>query len=178
MTLDQLINRIKLVVSQTTGGKTLDTEVPIEVLLPRVFDKVASDFAKDASTINYLRSNHTVVFTSGSGPVPSSVNPEFFETIVFATNFQYSYIRDYFDFLGEKDDPSAVVNFFTVANGNIILDSTYSGSLTISCITVPDVPTAPSTTVVATDNFINQVISYTAAVLTGSINLKEVGLAQ
>lgn len=178
MTLLELVERIKQTALEI-GGPVLDTDIIVEILLPRVLDVVASNAVKDEQGLNALRANHNVVFTAGVGALPTYVKEDYADSFAFVDNEGASYKKSYFDFAQSNSD---FVDSFHVANSNIYfrqkssIAGQYGGTLVINAVTTPSLPTLSSDTVTLRSNLLEQVIASTAAIIKGEIPLAYIGL--
>jgi hypothetical protein len=83
MTLDELIERIRQVAGANVESPLLNTTMLIEIVLPRVMQKVAADAVRDDNQLNALRADHTLSIVSGVVSCPATIKEEYAESIVF-----------------------------------------------------------------------------------------------
>lgn len=188
MTLNEVINRIQLVVSQTkqepANSAFLDTSVLTEVLLPRVFTFVVANAVKDENQLSALRQNHTLTFTDGVATLPETIKEKYADSIyvVDADSGSFSnasYKRHFLDYATGTNNFCAK---FTVQNRQVLYrnggqpSGAFAGSLTINAITLPTLPSTVSTAVDLKDHLLEEVISICASVIQGQIPLANFGL--
>lgn len=126
MTLNEVIERIRLLASNIGGGipdaRLLSTEVISEILLPRVFEIVTQNAVKDPDNLNSLRKDHTIAVANGVGTLPESIKEEFASSIFISdvsgtnisTKYWDSYAPQYQDYY--NDSLNSLVGQFTVRN--------------------------------------------------------------
>lgn len=95
----------------------LDSEVIIEILLPRVFSVVTQNVVKDPNNLNALRKDHTVAFTAGVGTLPESIKEEYVESLYFPIFPYASYIPRYEEY--SQLSQSVNIDYFTIQNRQI-----------------------------------------------------------
>lgn len=183
MTLLELIERVKTVATGTEMGpadpRMLDSEVLIEIILPRAFDIVVKQITKDEKSLNTLRMDQTLTFTAGVATLPDSIDEQYTDSIYFKNSPMASFIPRYEDFILA---PRRIVDTFTIANGSIYYreagDEDIGGPQTqvINAITIPVLPTLISDQVVARDHVIEQIIFYAASIVNGSTSLDKASM--
>jgi hypothetical protein len=178
MTLDELIERIRQVAGANVESPLLNTTMLIEIVLPRVMQKVAADAVRDDNQLNALRADHTLSIVSGVVSCPATIKEEYAESIVFLSAPATSYKTDAFDF----SNGSSLFDAFRVDSGNIhfrqagLSAGIFTGTKTINAITLPALPTLSTDTVNLKDNLLQEVIAVTASLIKGEIPLAAFGL--
>lgn len=134
-------------------------EMLAETLVPQVFQAAARDAAGDPSRFQQFLYDHTLAFSAGSSSIPSTVLTEFWDSVTFtsASNPTWarkiSWIRRYLDFISAPDNrlgyfcenPSGTILFTPPGVTFVPGGTNWSGSLTLSAISSPPVPTNPDT---------------------------------
>lgn len=181
MTLTQLIERIRIeslgMASEPAIPGILDSELLIEVLLPRCIDAVVADSAADPNQLHQLRQDHTISFTAGVADLPESIEEQFIESAhISGGNETYneypSYKRDFVDY---NLSSASRTPTFTVKNRKIYyraanaLSNAFTGNLVFNVITTPSIPASVSDTVVAKDSLLEKVIMLAASIISGRI---------
>lgn len=184
MILSELIERIKVVATGLSRSpldpRLLDSEVLIEVILPRVFEIVAQNAAKDGDNLNALKKDHSITFASGVGTLPEAIKEEFTDSISFPTIYYVSYEPRYEDFV--LDSASDLIGTFTIHNRQIYYRpagaafGAFNGSVTVNAVTLPTLPTLISDTVVLKDSLLEEVISLASSVINGTTPLPAIGV--
>lgn len=126
MILSEVIERVRLLASNLGGGppdaRLLGSEVIVEIILPRVFEIITQNAAKDPENLNSLRKDHTIAMTNGVGTLPESIKEEFVSSIFVVDVDGASTAPQYFDsytpqyqeyFQGSLD---TLVGQFTIRN--------------------------------------------------------------
>lgn len=179
MTLDELVRTIRQIASVAApDSPLLNSQVLIELVLPRVLHKVAQDAIKDDNQLNALRSDFTLSIVSGVVSCPSTLKEEHAESIVFTSAPTTSYEPTAFDYSNGSD----LFDSFHIASGNIyyrqagLSAATYTGTKTINAIALPSLPAASTDTVQVKDNILQQVIATTVSLIKGEIPMAAFGL--
>lgn len=179
MTLAELAERIRqTAIAGNIESPLLNTTVLIEIVLPRVIQRVVSDAVKDENQLNALRANHTLSIVSGVVSCPSTIKEEYVESIVFTSAPSTSYSPDAFDF----SNGSSLFDKFRVDSGSIHYREagenagSFSGTRQINAITLPVLPTLSSDEVVLKDNLLQEVLTVAASLIKGEIPLASFGL--
>lgn len=182
MTLQELISRIKIVATQNAtqpvASPLLDSQVLIEIVLPRVFAVILQAFAKDSDKLASLETTHTVSITNGIGTLPANVPEEYASNMYITEAPTASYKANYFDY----KTGVAYCPRFTVQNKKLYFrtegqdDNDYTGNITLNAVTIPVLPTLIGDTVEIKDNVLEQVIAFTAGLIRGEIPLVQFGL--
>lgn len=194
MILSELIARIKQVAIDTSKGpidpKVMDSEVLIELILPRALQIVTTDILESPEGFNSFRRTITLAFTTGSAPVPAGLKEEYIPYLVFEDLPDASYIEDWFTFQTEYADDDALVARapytvprFTFKDKKIYLYGSgaifgsITASLNVIAIVVPTLPAAAADTVDIRDDFLQRMIAFTASVVNGTIPISALGIA-
>src|SRR5688572_11763739 len=125
MTLEELIERIRVVALETgpleARPALLNTEVLIELLLPRCLDVLAEKICRTPAGLNALRKEVNVNFALGVGTLPASIREEHLETITFIDDLPCSYVPSWFEFNLDPTGSNRPLDFsrYTVKNGLI-----------------------------------------------------------
>lgn len=178
MTLDELVERIRQVAGVNLESPLLNTTMLIEIVLPRVMQKVTADAVRDENQLNALRADHTLSIVSGVVSCPATIKEEYADSIVFLSAPVTSYKTDALDF----SNGSSLFDSFRVDSGNIhyrqagLSAGIFSGTKTINAVTLPVLPTLSSDTVNLKDNLLQEVIAVTASLIKGEIPLSVFGL--
>jgi hypothetical protein len=179
MTLAELIEKIRQIgIAANPESPLLNGNVLIELVLPRVFNKVVSDAVRDEYQLNALRAEHTLSITSGVVSCPVTIKEEYADSITFTSAPTTSYKPTPFDFSNGSD----LFDSYRVGEGNIYYRQAatgakaFTGVKSINSITLPVLPTLSSDTVALKDNLLEQVITFTASLIKGEIPLQAIGL--
>ena len=159
----------------------LDSQVLVELVLPRVIDLVVSNIVKDESQLHALRTVQSVTFAAGFAVLPAKIKEEYAESIYMVDDVLVSYEHQWLDYsLGATN--SLLTGRFHVSNGNIYYTpaagtiGTFAGSRNVDAITTPSLPTTAAGTVVMNPYVIEQVITTAIAVIRGEIPLAQIAL--
>lgn len=187
MTLIELINRIKLVAQRTASGPIrpllLNTTALTEVILPRCMDELTEKWSQTPDGLNFLRVQQTVTFVNGEAALPSNIKEQAAETISLVDDPSASLVPSWMEF---QLDPAAgnPVDYgrFHIKNKKIYYHArnaaknTFNGNLDILVITRLSLPNLEGDQVVATDAALQQLITFTAAVVNGMVPLNKLGI--
>lgn len=188
MTLGEALERIRTEAAALNSGQMSDSmqdpSILIEVILPRCFELVARDAAKDPRHLNSLRKNHTISFTSGVGTLPESVKEEWAESIVFntinsASDYQpgitTSYKKTFTDYALSSGNTYAAC--FTVIGRQIHYRAAntnpgnFTGNITVSAVTLPTVPASLATAIDIKDDLLEKVLTLASHVVANKVSL-------
>lgn len=124
MILSELIERVKLTAigMGNPDPRLLDSEVLVELVLPRVFSIVTQNTAKDPNALAGVRKDHTLSFVDGVAPFPEDVREEFTDSIYFPNVTQVSFIRGFDDW--NSTAASSWEHVFTVQQRNMYFTPT------------------------------------------------------
>jgi hypothetical protein len=184
MTLAELVEKIRQIgIAANPESPLLNSTVLIELILPRVLNKLVSDVVKDELQLNTLRASHTLSITSGVVSCPMTIKEEYSDSIVFTSAPTTSYKPTPLDFSNGHD----LFDSYRVGEGNIYFrqaatgERAYTGVKVINAITLPTLPATDSDSVRLAsldlkDNLIEQVITYTVSLIKGEIPLAAIGL--
>jgi hypothetical protein len=179
MTLEQLVETIRQIgIAANPESPLLNSNVLIELVLPRVLNKLVSDAVKDEYQLNALRTSHTLSITSGVVSCPATIKEEYADSISFTSAPTTSYKPTELDF----SNGSSLFDSFYVAKGNIYYREAgtsaqaFTGVRAVNAITLPVMPTLSSDTVNLKANLLEQVIAFTASLIRGEIPLAAIGL--
>lgn len=183
MILSEVIERIRQeatgMSSQPISDRLLDSEVLIELILPRCIEIVATDATKDPYQMDALRQDHVLSVVSGVVSLPESIKEEYVEalnvTSISTGSFQEpaSYRRSWVDYTLIKDSIGPV---FTIRNRKMYYrpsnttHGSFSGAVGINAITLPTL-TSIGAEVSMKDNLLEKVITLAAQVVAGTIVL-------
>jgi hypothetical protein len=186
MTLEELVERIRQIgIAANPESPLLNSKVLIELVLPRVLNKLVSDAARDEYQLNALRADHSLAIASGVVSCPMTIKEEYADSIVFTSAPTTSYKPTHFDF----SNGSVLFDSFRVGEGKIYYrqadtgERAFSGTKTINAVTLPTLPTDSTgdidvgTTLTLKDDLIEQIIIFTAALIKGEIPLAAIGLS-
>jgi hypothetical protein len=179
MTLSELIERIRQIgIAANPESPLLNTTVLVELILPRVLNKVAAEVVRDEYQLNALRQDHVLSVSSGVVSCPSVIKEEYADSIVFPSSPLTSFQPTRTDYAQGSD----LFDTFFVANQKIYFRQAgesvagYTSAITVNAITLPVLPTLASDTVDIKANILEQVITYTAALIRGELPLQSIGL--
>jgi hypothetical protein len=188
VTLNELIARVKVIATDSAGGEVsqemLNTDVLIELILPRCLDVVVERAARTPDGVQPLRGEVVVAFVSGVGTLPNTIKEEHVETVVFKEDPATSYVPTWHEFELHPlpGDPPLDYSRFTVKGGQILYHQfdrtkyTFTGNRTIIALLRPALPTLIGDPVVIRDQILEQVIMLAASVVSGQTPVKEIGL--
>jgi hypothetical protein len=188
MTLEELIARVKVVALETATRDIrpllLNTDVLIEVLLPRCLEFVVERVMKTPDGLQSLRGEVTVAFTSGVGTLPSTLKADYVDMIVFKDDPSTSHVPSWHEFDMDPDGDEDPVDYsrFHITNGQIhyhrrdYLKNSFTGNQVVMGILTPVLPTLVGDTVTLNESIIQKLITTTAAVVNGQIPLSQLGL--
>jgi hypothetical protein len=179
MTLAELEQTIKQIgIGANPESPLLNSDVLIELVLPRVLNKVVADVVRDEQQLNALRADHTLSVVSGQVSCPSNIKEEYADSITFPSSPLTSYRPTRTDYAQGSD----LFDTFFLANQKIyfrqagLSAATYTSAITLNAITLPTMPVSAAATVSIKANILEQVITYTASLIRGEIPLQEIGL--
>lgn len=188
MTLKELIARIKIAATQTgvvdEASPFLDSEMLIEVILPRALQIIVEEAMKDSFKINALHREFEILIFAGFGNLPAELDESFAYTFEITPQDGVSprgasYIAQYEDYYNRSN---SLVSTFYVGGGLIHFRpagatvTDYSDGIVVNAVAVPKVPDLLADTVVMDAELIEKLIAFTAAVIRGEIPLASVGL--
>jgi hypothetical protein len=186
MTLEELVERIRQIgIAANPESPLLNSKVLIELVLPRVLNKLVSDAARDEYQLNALRADHSLAIASGVVSCPMTIKEEYADSIVFTSAPTTSYKPTHLDF----SNGSTLFDSYRVGEGQIYYRQAatgakaFTGTKTINAVTLPVLPALSSgdidvgTTLNLKDDLIEQIITYTASLIKGEIPLQAIGLA-
>lgn len=184
MTLNELIARIKVVAIDTASEeirpRLLDSQVMIEILLPRAMDILYEKTARNPEGLNALRKQFSVNFASGEAPLPATLKEEHIPTLTCVTDYNASYVPSWQEFAGRDD-----LHYpkFTVKDGKIHYRSRSGvlggriGNLTFAAILRPSLPALITDQVDIRDPFLSELIMFTASIINGQVPLSTISLS-
>lgn len=182
MILSELIERIKFVAIGAGEGpanpRLLDSEVLIELVLPRCFQRVCEETTLDENRLKDLLDTHTIDVVAGVGTLPENLLVKWSRAIsVVFPSKSASLISSYMQYAMTAD---SIVDTFCIQGRDFLYRednsaiNDYTGSVTLYGVTVPTLPASVSSTVVAPDYILEQVISLAAAVVNGQLPLTKI----
>ncbi len=178
MTLAELVETIRQIAGANVESPLLNTTMLVELVLPRVIQKVVADAVRDENQLNAFRAAHTLSIVSGVVSCPATIKEEYAESVVFLSAPLTSYKSDALDF----SNGSSLFDSFRIDSGSIYYREAgasagvYTGVKTVNAITFPTLPATSSDSVSLKDNLLQEVIAVTAALIKGEIPLAAFGL--
>ena len=188
MTLLELINRIKYTALRTAQGEIRpllqNTEVLVEVILPRCLQAVADKMVRTPDGINAMRDDMRVTFINGVASLPSNVAEEHVETITFQEDLTTSWCPSWMEFQSYPYPGGIPMDYsrYCVKNSQLyyhkrgLLKNEFNGDLTISVIARALLPPSVSDQVILRDALLQQLIMFAAGIVNGSTPLAQIGL--
>jgi hypothetical protein len=186
MTLQELINRVKVVALETAMPDArpllLNDDVLIEVLLPRCMDHIAAKIALTPDGLDALRGEVVVTFVDGVAELPVTVKEEHVETMAILEDPFASYVPTFSEFQILSEPTSYDVSKFTIRSGRIYYNQLmnppldFSGNRTLICVLRPALPALIGSIVAMRPQLLEQLITFTATVINGSVPLSVLGL--
>jgi hypothetical protein len=188
MTLLELINRIKYTALRTSTADIRpllqNTEILVEVILPRCMDAVADKMVRTPDGVNAMRDDITIAFVLGVGTLPTTIMEEHLETITFLEDLTTSWCPSWMEFMSHPYPGGMPMDYsrYTVKGSQIFyhervqLKNSFTGNRTIAVIRRPVLPTSVSDQVVLRDTLLQQLITFAATIVNGSTPLSQIGL--
>lgn len=154
----------------------------IEILLPRAIESVVSIVSVDDAGLNMLRRDHTVNFTSGVADIPNEGIKEAYADSMYVVGDENAvYYRVWRDFNATPDGnnvtSAAYAGRLHIKNDKIYYKTTAgdaSGSKTINCVTVPQLPATMDTDFDCPDRLLDQIIAVTAGLVMQQVPVEQV----
>lgn len=185
MTLEEVIERIKqeaihLGASPEQVKKLLDSELIVELILPKICQEVTKASVKDELKLNALRSDHSVDITAGAGPLPVDVEEDYAEHAYLTTQPMASYVRQPFDYF---NNGHSVIPTFYIGDGNLYYRdggasaTAYTGRVTLNAVTTPTLPATLGTAWTVNASVLEDIIFMAANLVADRIPLSQFGMS-
>lgn len=183
MTLAEIIERIKMEAMEMAGSTApnplLETEVLIELILPKVIHACVDACLKDEEKIACLRANYNIAFTAGVANLPTGTSSRYAQHTYFYSFPKASYRANFTDYL---DNPSSYIDTFTVQAEVLYFRqantayTAYGSTTQVSMITIPQIPATISTAMSIDAVLLEEVIFLTACIITGAVPPAVIGI--
>lgn len=192
MTYAEMIDRAYFQALRGMGANTApnldDATTIMEAMIPTVFQEVALQYAGDPDQQSLLRRTHTIAMSNGAGTLPDEVLSQCLNNAnvtdpndVSVGKFQ-SYVPQFVDFIGPRDNIQAQLNWWTCkgdtdflfleANAEYDPSSGFTGNLDLTVPSVPAVPATASDPIVVSEEIASDLVEALADTLRREINKK------
>jgi len=155
----------------------IDSDMTAEQLFPHAVRYVIASQAKSGSALPELSSPHTIAITGGVGTLPDDVVFEALDSL-YVLGRKYVAIIPYADYQRKRFDRLVdYIAFSKDANDVMKLYYTQGGvsnlntSITISAVTLPEIPSDPTVQISMSDDTLDEVVLVIAGSLTGEFPL-------
>lgn len=184
MILSEVIERIKFAAlgagDKPIDPRMLDSEVLIEIILPRCLQRITEEAAQDETRADALRADHIIALVAGVGTLPETISEKWAKsTVITSPDINGSYINDYQEYYLTR---ALACPTYTIKSKKLYYRAentaanAYTGNVTINAVTIPTLPTLISDTVTLKDYLLEQLITLAACVVNGSIPLSRLTL--